>query len=66
MTTNKIPVTYAVFPDEGHQFMHPGNRMAFYALAEAFLAKNLGGQFEPYDRQVKTSMVIKVDDFKLL
>ncbi|MBN9288966.1 MAG: hypothetical protein BGO43_08230 [Gammaproteobacteria bacterium 39-13] len=62
---NHIPVTYAIFPDEGHQFLHPGNRMAFYALAEAFLAKILKGQVEPYDEHVHTSMIVKEDDFKL-
>ncbi len=35
MQANKIPVTYAIFPDEGHQLLHPGNRMAFYALGRA-------------------------------
>ncbi|MBS0290452.1 MAG: S9 family peptidase [Proteobacteria bacterium] len=65
MQLNKVPVTYAIFPDEGHQFVHPGNRMAFYALAESFLAKTLGGQVEPYDNKVATSMVVKVDDFGL-
>lgn len=65
LKANGIPVTYAVFQDEGHQFLHPGNRMAFYALAEAFLAKTLGGRVEPYDKNIKTTMVLKEDDFKL-
>lgn len=69
MQANKIPVTYAIFPDEGHQFLHPGNRMAFYALAERFLAESLGGKYEPIDpssHSAHSSMVIKVDDFCLL
>ncbi|HRE32770.1 MAG TPA: prolyl oligopeptidase family serine peptidase, partial [Candidatus Berkiella sp.] len=65
MQANGIPVTYAYFPDEGHQFMHPGNRMAFYALAEAFLANIFHGAVEPQDKKLHTSMVVKVDDFKL-
>jgi len=65
MQENGIPVTYAYFPDEGHQFMHPGNRMAFYALAEAFLGKVLKGRVEPIDKTIDTTMVVKVDDFKL-
>ncbi|MGH9862758.1 MAG: prolyl oligopeptidase family serine peptidase, partial [Candidatus Acidiferrales bacterium] len=40
-------VEYLVFPDEGHGFARPENRMAFYAAAEAFLAKYLGGRSEP-------------------
>jgi len=37
-----IPVTYLVFPDEGHGFARPENNMAFFAVAEAFLAQHLG------------------------
>ncbi|WP_292476619.1 S9 family peptidase [Methanothrix sp.] len=42
-----VPVTYALFPDEGHGFVRPGNGLAFYALTEAFLAEHLGGRYEP-------------------
>ncbi len=38
---------YLVFPDEGHGFAKPENRLRFYAAAERFLAKHLGGRFEP-------------------
>ncbi len=65
LKANNIPVTYAIFPDEGHQFMHPGNRMAFYALAEIFLAKVLKGRSEPFNSNIETSMIIKEDDFSL-
>ncbi|MDX1946051.1 MAG: S9 family peptidase [Pirellulaceae bacterium] len=47
MHTRKIPVTYVLFHDEGHGFARPQNRFAFYAITEAFLAKHLGGRFEP-------------------
>lgn len=40
-------VEYLVFPDEGHGFARPENRLAFYAAAESFLAKTLGGRTEP-------------------
>ena len=49
MTANGVPVTYLLFPDEGHGFVRPQNRLAFYAKAEAFLAKHLGGRAEPDD-----------------
>ncbi len=42
-----IPVTYITFPDEGHGFVRPENRLAFFAVAEAFLAKHLGGRYQP-------------------
>jgi dipeptidyl aminopeptidase/acylaminoacyl peptidase len=47
MRKNGKPVEYIVFPDEGHGFARPENRMKFYAAAEAFLAKYLGGRAEP-------------------
>ena len=42
-----IPVTYVLYPDEGHGFARPENRLSFNALAEAFLARCLGGRYEP-------------------
>jgi dipeptidyl aminopeptidase/acylaminoacyl peptidase len=40
---------YLLFPDEGHGFAKPENRLRFYAAAERFLAKHLGGRYEPDD-----------------
>jgi len=42
-----VPVTYVTFPDEGHGFVRPENRLAFYGVTEAFLAKHLGGRYQP-------------------
>jgi dipeptidyl aminopeptidase/acylaminoacyl peptidase len=42
-----VPVTYLTFADEGHGFERPENRQAFAAVAEAFLAKHLGGAVQP-------------------
>ena len=47
MRKNNKPVEYYVFPDEGHGFARPENRTAFNAASEEFLAKYLGGRFEP-------------------
>ena len=47
MRKNGKPVEYYVFPDEGHGFARPENRVAFNAAAEEFLAKYLGGRYEP-------------------
>jgi dipeptidyl aminopeptidase/acylaminoacyl peptidase len=47
MQSRGIPVTYALFPDEGHGFSRPENSLAFNALAEAFLGDCLGGRVEP-------------------
>jgi dipeptidyl aminopeptidase/acylaminoacyl peptidase len=44
---NGLPVTYVLYPDEGHGFARPENRIDFAARAEAFLAAHLGGRVEP-------------------
>jgi dipeptidyl aminopeptidase/acylaminoacyl peptidase len=46
MRKNGKPVEYLLFPDEGHGFARPQNRLKFYAAAESFLAKYLGGRAE--------------------
>ncbi|MEX2141592.1 MAG: S9 family peptidase [Pirellulales bacterium] len=46
MKEKDIPVTYVLFPDEGHGFARPENSLAFTAVSEAFLARFLGGRYE--------------------
>jgi dipeptidyl aminopeptidase/acylaminoacyl peptidase len=41
-----IPHEYMLFPDEGHGFAKPENRIRFYTAAERFLATYLGGRYE--------------------
>ena len=43
----EIPVTYVLYPDEGHGFARPANTLSFTAVAEAFLAEHLRGRCEP-------------------
>ncbi len=47
MKAKSIPVTYVLYPDEGHGFARPENRTSFFAIAEGFLARCLGGRQEP-------------------
>jgi dipeptidyl aminopeptidase/acylaminoacyl peptidase len=47
MKSRGLPVTYALFPDEGHGFARPENNLAFYGIAEGFLHTCLGGRYEP-------------------
>jgi dipeptidyl aminopeptidase/acylaminoacyl peptidase len=47
MRAKSLPVTYVLYPEEGHGFAEPANRIAFFAIAEAFLASHLGGRAEP-------------------
>ena len=54
-------VTYVLYPDEGHGFARPENRLDFNARAEAFLARHLGGRAEPLpgDRQPGSTAVVR-------
>jgi dipeptidyl aminopeptidase/acylaminoacyl peptidase len=47
MQKHEIPVTYVLYPDEGHGFARPENQLSFYAVTEAFLKEHLGGRAEP-------------------
>ena len=55
MQSKGLPVTYVLYPDEGHGFARPENRLSFYAVAEAFLAKVLGGQHSPIGEDFRGS-----------
>ncbi len=46
MKSKGIAYEYILFPDEGHGFAKPENRLKFYAAAEKFLATHLGGRYE--------------------
>lgn len=46
MKEKGIDHEYILFPDEGHGFAKPENRLKFYAAAERFLARHLGGRSE--------------------
>ena len=55
MKAKGIPVTYVLFPDEGHGFAQPENNIAFNAVTENFLAGCLKGRAEPIGETVKKS-----------
>lgn len=55
MQEKGIPVTYALFPDEGHGFARPENRLAFFAAAESFLSTHLEGEYEPIGSDLTNS-----------
>jgi acylaminoacyl-peptidase len=55
MQRKGIPVTYVVYPDEGHGFHKPANRLAYIAIAEAFFSRHLGGSLEPMGDDLKAS-----------
>ncbi|MFB2835482.1 alpha/beta fold hydrolase [Floridanema evergladense] len=59
MKKANLPVEYVLYTDEGHGFARPENRLHFFAVAEEFLAKYLGGRFEPATNIQGHSAVIK-------
>lgn len=57
MKAKKIPVTYVLYPDEGHGFARPENRTSFNAVAEVFLAGCLKGHAEPIGQSFKGASI---------
>jgi len=57
MQDKKIPVTYVLYPDEGHGFARPENRLSFNAVAEIFLSQYLGGKSEPIGNDFNNSSI---------
>lgn len=53
MQRNNRPVVFLHYPDEGHGLARHENRLAFHAVAEAFLARYLGGRCEAFGRDLE-------------
>ena len=58
MNAHQIPVTYVLYPDEGHGFARPENNFSFNAITEAFLGKTLGGRVEPFGNDLNKSSLM--------
>lgn len=57
MKSKNIPVTYVLYPDEGHGFQKPENNLSFYAVAEAFLAECQGGRYQSLGNDFSNSSI---------
>ncbi|HEY0477223.1 MAG TPA: S9 family peptidase [Kofleriaceae bacterium] len=64
MKDHRLPVTYIVFPDEGHGFARPPNNIAFYGAAEAFLSVHLGGSYAPLSAEEIKASTMQVKEGK--
>ncbi len=53
-------VVYVLYPDEGHSLMKDLNRKSSLAFAEKFLAKFLGGNYEPINEEERSGSSFKV------
>lgn len=58
LQAKNVPVTYVLFPDEGHGFGRPENSLAFFAIAEEFLSHCVGGRAEPIGNVLNASTAI--------
>ncbi|MDX1501337.1 MAG: S9 family peptidase [Thermoanaerobaculia bacterium] len=59
MRANDQPVTYVVYPDEGHGFRRPENQLDFRYRADGFLADCLGGRSEPFQEVEGTTAQLR-------
>ena len=50
MRAKSIPVTFVVYPDEGHGLGRPENQLDLFGRIEEFLGKNLSVRFEPWKK----------------
>ena len=57
MRTNNLPVTYLLYPDEGHRINRGVNKISLNAVTEVFLAQCLGGRHEPIDSALVGSSI---------
>lgn len=61
MNGKQIPVTYVLYPDEGHGFARPENNLSFFAVTEAFLAQHIGGRYQIIGDDFKGSSIQIID-----
>lgn len=60
MQAKGLPVSYVLFPDEGHGFARPENNLVFYAAAEAFLSAHLGGTYQPISKEGLAGSTVQI------
>ncbi len=64
MKKHDLPVSYVLFPDEGHGFHRPENSIAFFAVMEAFLSAHIGGFYLPITPEELKATTMQVKDGK--
>jgi len=62
MKSHHLPVSYIVFPDEGHGFARPENNTVFFGAAEAFLSAHLGGSYLPLTKAEIEASTMQIKD----
>ncbi|UCE22465.1 MAG: S9 family peptidase [Candidatus Aminicenantes bacterium] len=59
MRERNLPVTFVVYPDEGHGLGRLENKLDFFGRAEEFLAKHLGGSCKPWKKVAGSSAQLR-------
>ncbi len=59
MRERNLPVTFVVYPDEGHGLGRLENKLDFFGRLDEFLAKHLGGRFEPWKKVAGSSAQLR-------
>lgn len=62
MKEKGIPVEYVLYPDEGHGFARPDNRIDFNGRVELFLEKHLGGRAEDFKKPEGSTAVFPLEE----
>jgi len=65
MADKGIPVEYVLYPDEGHGWARPDNRIDFNGRTEVFLAQHLGGRAEPFVKPQGASATFPLEERKV-
>ena len=57
MKKHNKPVTYLLYPDEGHDYARKEDWISLFAVAERFFHEHLGGRYEPIGNDLIASNV---------
>ena len=60
------PVTYILYPDEGHDYQRKENWISLFAVAERFFHEHLGGRYEPFNEDFKASSALVLEGEPLI
>jgi dipeptidyl aminopeptidase/acylaminoacyl peptidase len=66
MQKKGLPVTYVLYPDEGHGFARPANKLSFNAVTDLFLGQYLGGRIQPIGDDFKGSTIQVIEGKELI
>ena len=63
MKAHGIPVSYLLYPDEGHGLSRPENKLSMFSIIEQFLSKITDGRYLPHNNKFPGSSIeIKEND----